>query len=84
MPRKVPAKKICGFDPNLFLATIGEGRKIFVVPKKQAIFAQGDNADAVFYVQKGKVRLTVDSQSGKEATLGIVSEGNFFGEGLHD
>jgi len=51
------------------------------VPKKQTIFAQGDEADAVFYIQKGKVRLTVVSKTGKEATIGIVSEGNFFGEG---
>src|ERR1700722_7056055 len=77
----VGAKKDRGFDPNVFLATIGDGRKILSVPKKQMIFAQGDGADAVFYVQKGKVRLTVVSQIGKEATIGIVSEKNFFGEG---
>jgi len=52
-----------------------------VFPKKQAIFSQGDAADAVFYIQGGKVRLTVVSQIGKEATLGILSEGEFFGEG---
>jgi CRP/FNR family transcriptional regulator, cyclic AMP receptor protein len=68
------------FDPDTFLATIGEGRRILPVPKKQTIYTQGDDADAVFYVQKGKVRLTV-SKTGKEATIGIVSEGNFFGEG---
>jgi CRP/FNR family transcriptional regulator, cyclic AMP receptor protein len=50
-------------------------------PKKQTIFTQGDAADAVFYIQEGKVRLTVVSQIGKEATLGILSEGEFFGEG---
>jgi CRP-like cAMP-binding protein len=54
---------------------------MLAVPKKQMIFAQGDAADAVFYIQKGKVRLTVVSTAGKEATIGIVSEGNFFGEG---
>jgi len=70
-----------GFDPNTFLATIGDGRKILSVEKKQTIFAQGDAADAVFYVQKGKVRLTVVSKIGKEATIAIVGEGNFFGEG---
>lgn len=75
------AKKNRDFDPDTFLATIGEGRKILSVTKKQAIFAQGDSADAVFYVQKGKVRLTVVSQAGKEATIAIVSERNFFGEG---
>jgi CRP/FNR family cyclic AMP-dependent transcriptional regulator len=77
----VAAKKKREFDPNTFLATIGEGRKILAVPKKQMIFAQGDAADAVFYIQKGKVRLTVVSKTGKEATIGIVTEGNFFGEG---
>ena len=50
-------------------------------PKKKAIFSQGDAADAVFYIQEGKVRLTVVSNIGKEATLGILSEGEFFGEG---
>jgi CRP/FNR family cyclic AMP-dependent transcriptional regulator len=70
-----------GFDPDTFLATIGDGRKILSVPQKQLIFAQGDAADAVFYIQKGKVRLTVVSKAGKEATIAIVSPGNFFGEG---
>ena len=69
------------FDPDTFLATIGEGRKVMSFPKKQTIFAQGDAADAVFYVQKGKVRLSVVSKAGKEATIAIVSEGSFFGEG---
>jgi CRP/FNR family transcriptional regulator, cyclic AMP receptor protein len=69
------------FDPNTFLATIGEGRKLMTVPKRKSIFTQGDAADAVFYIQKGKVRLTVVSKSGKEATIGIVGEGSFFGEG---
>ena len=69
------------FDADTFLATIGDGRKILSVEKKQLIFAQGDTADAVFYIQKGKVRLTVVSQIGKEATIAIVSEGTFFGEG---
>ena len=77
----VAAKKKREFDPNTFVATIGEGRKILAVPKKQMVFAQGDAADAVFYIQKGKVRLTVVSKTGKEATIGIVTEGNFFGEG---
>jgi CRP/FNR family transcriptional regulator, cyclic AMP receptor protein len=70
-----------GFDPDTFLATIGDGRKILSVPQKQPIFAQGDAADAVFYIQKGKVRLTVVSKAGKEATIAIVSQRNFFGEG---
>ena len=69
------------FDPQEFLATIGEGRKVVSFPKKQTIFAQGDAADAVFYIQEGKVRLTVVSKIGKEATLGILNSGEFFGEG---
>src|ERR1035438_2878849 len=81
MSLSVASKKNRGFDSDTFLATIGDGRKILSVPKKQTIFAQGDGADAVFYVQKGKVRLTVVSEAGKEATIAIVAEGNFFGEG---
>src|ERR1700729_2769387 len=69
------------FDPTTFLATIGEGRKILAVQKKQTIFAQGDGAEAVFYIQTGRVRLTVVSKVGKEATIGILKEGDFFGEG---
>jgi CRP-like cAMP-binding protein len=81
MAPTVPAKKKCDFDPRKFLATIGAGRKVVAFPKKQTIFTQGDAADAVFYIQEGKVRLTVVSEIGKEATLGILSEGEFFGEG---
>src|SRR5437667_7375170 len=81
MKSAVAGKKKRDFDPNTFLATIGDGRKVLTVPNKQSIFAQGDDADAVFYVQRGKVRLTVVSKIGKEATIAIVSEGNFFGEG---
>src|SRR5260370_21104574 len=75
------ARKKRAFDPMEVLATIGEGRKVVPFPKKQAIFSQGDAADSIFYIQEGKVRLTVVSQIGKEATLGILSEGDFFGEG---
>jgi CRP/FNR family transcriptional regulator, cyclic AMP receptor protein len=75
------AEKKSNFDPRKFLATIGEGRKVVAFPKKQIIFTQGDAADAVFYIQQGKIRLTVVSKVGKEATLGILSEGDFFGEG---
>src|SRR6201998_651288 len=81
MSSTAATKKNRGFDPNTFLATIGDGRKILAVPKKQTIFTQGDGADAVFYIQKGKVRLTVVSKTGREATIGILNEGNFFGEG---
>ncbi len=75
------SKKNREFDPVSFLATIGEGRKSLTVAKKQGIFTQGDPADAVFYIQKGQVRLTVVSKVGKEATIGILDAGNFFGEG---
>jgi len=75
------AKKIREFDPDTFLATIGDGKRMVAVPKKQTIFAQGDDADAIFYIQRGKVRLSVVSKTGKEATIGVVSEENFFGEG---
>jgi CRP-like cAMP-binding protein len=74
-------KKNRVFDPHTFLATIGQGRNMLVVPKAQIIYSQGDPADAVFYVQKGKVRLTVVSKAGKEATIGILNERSFFGEG---
>ncbi len=75
------ARKKRDFDPQAFLATISEGRRFVLFPRKQTIFAQGDAADAVFYIQTGKVKLTVVSKTGKEATIGILSEGDFFGEG---
>jgi CRP/FNR family cyclic AMP-dependent transcriptional regulator len=81
MATAATSKKKLDFDPRKFLATIGEGRKVVAVPKKQTIFAQGAPADAVFFIQEGKVRLTVVSKIGKEATLGMLSEGAFFGEG---
>jgi CRP-like cAMP-binding protein len=64
-------KKHRGFNPQEFLATIGEGRKPVVFSAKQAIFTQGNTCDSIFYIQQGKVRLTVVSQKGKEATLAI-------------
>jgi CRP/FNR family cyclic AMP-dependent transcriptional regulator len=74
-------KKKREFNPNTFLATIGEGRKNLIFVKKQVIFTQGDVADAVFYIQKGKVKLTVVSKTGREATIGMLTNGDFFGEG---
>ena len=79
MARVVGARKR-QFDPKTFLTVINGGRKILAFPKKQAIFVQGDLSDAVFYVRKGKVKLTVVSKTGKEATIGILKEGDFFGE----
>jgi len=75
------AKNKRNFDPHAFLATIAKGRRFVLFPEKQTIFTQGDKADAVFYVQTGKVKLTVVSKTGKEATIGILAEGDFFGEG---
>jgi CRP-like cAMP-binding protein len=74
-------KKTREFDPRTFLAKIGGSRKALAVTKKQTIFVQGDPADAVFYIQKGKVQLTVVSKTGREATIGILTQGEFFGEG---
>jgi CRP/FNR family transcriptional regulator, cyclic AMP receptor protein len=78
---RVTTKNKRGFDPHAFLATIGEGRRLLHFKNKQGIFTQGDAADAVFYVQTGKVKLTVVSKIGKEATIGILNDGDFFGEG---
>ena len=76
----MPQKQL-SFDPDTFLSTIDEGRKALRFAKKQSVFAQGDATDAVFYIQKGKIKLTVISSNGKEATIGILGEGDFFGEG---
>ena len=81
MGPRAAAKKRRDFDPHAFLATIGEGRRFVLFPRKHNIFAQGDPTDAVFYIHTGKVRLTVVSNDGKEATIGILGDGEFFGEG---
>jgi CRP/FNR family cyclic AMP-dependent transcriptional regulator len=75
------SKKLRQFDTKTFLSTINGGRQIEAFPKKETIFAQGDSSDAVFYIKEGKVKLTVVATSGKEATIGILNEGDFFGEG---
>ena len=69
------------FNPRTFLSTIGKGREMVSFGKKSTIFAQGDTTDGLFFIQEGKVQLSVVSEAGKEATLGILSEGDFFGEG---
>jgi|ERR1700723_3219212 len=73
-------RKKVEFDPKEFLASIGEGRSLVKFAKGKTIFAQGSAADEIFYVQKGKVRLSVVSASGKEATMAILGEMEFFGE----
>ncbi len=69
------------FDPKIFLAKVGAGKTILEFHKNQNIFAQGDVADTVFYLQKGRVKLTVLSEQGKEAVVAILEPGQFFGEG---
>jgi CRP-like cAMP-binding protein len=68
------------FNPHVFLSTIGKGRDIMSFQKKKTIFAQGDSRDGLFFIQSGKVQLSVVSENGREATLGILGEGDFFGE----
>jgi len=69
------------FDAKKFLADIGQGRRILEFQKKASIYTQGEPADAIFYLQKGKVKLSVVSQQGKEAIIGVLNAGDFFGEG---
>jgi len=68
------------FDPADFLAKAGIGRKIVELQPKETFFSQGDAADTVFYLQRGRAKLTVVSQSGKEATITLLSAGDFIGE----
>ena len=81
MPSAGAAAKKRQFDPKAFLTFVNGGRKIIAFHKKQEIFAQGDSSDAVFHIQEGKVKLSVVAKSGKEATIAILDEGDFFGEG---
>jgi CRP/FNR family transcriptional regulator, cyclic AMP receptor protein len=69
------------FDPAKFLATVAVGRDVYTYSKKQVIFAQGDDADAVFYIKKGKVKVTVISEQGKEAVVALLGADEFVGEG---
>ena len=69
------------FDPKEFLAQVGEGKTILEFQRDQIVFAQGDVASTVFYIQKGRVKVVVISDQGKEAVVGILEPGQFFGEG---
>ena len=69
------------FDPQTFLAKIGDGQSITTYVDRQSVFAQGDPADAIFYIHSGKIKLTVVSKQGKEAIVAILASGQFFGEG---
>ena len=77
----MPTKRQSSFDPNSFLAKVGEGRSIGEYRKDQIVFSQGDPADAVFYVESGKVKVTVVSEQGKEAVVAMLGTNDFFGEG---
>jgi CRP/FNR family cyclic AMP-dependent transcriptional regulator len=68
------------FDPAVFLAQAGLGRRVVQIKPKQAFFSQGDPADCVFYLQSGRAKLTVISKEGKEATIALLSAGDFVGE----
>jgi CRP/FNR family cyclic AMP-dependent transcriptional regulator len=70
-----------GFNSKVFLAKVGTGKKISKYPKDQTIFAQGDAADTIFYIQKGKVKIVVTSKQGKEAVVAVLEPDQFFGEG---
>lgn len=72
--------RTASFDPQLFLTKVGKGKTSLISHKKHTIFSQGDVAEAVFYIQAGKVKLTVVSQQGKEAVIAILERGAFFGE----
>jgi CRP/FNR family cyclic AMP-dependent transcriptional regulator len=74
-------KQVSTFDSKTFLTKVGPGKTTREYRNKQVIFSQGDPADAVFYVQSGKVKVTVVSTRGKEAVLGMLERGDFFGEG---
>jgi CRP/FNR family cyclic AMP-dependent transcriptional regulator len=74
-------KRRLPFDPKSFLAKVGEGRSISKYRKDQVVFSQGDLADAVFYIQKGKVKVTVVSDQGKEAVVALLGAAEFCGEG---
>ena len=74
-------KRKASFDPTAFLAKVGEGRRQVEHHKGQLMFSQGEPAEAVFYIQQGRVKLTVVSEQGKEAVVAILGTNDFFGEG---
>jgi CRP/FNR family cyclic AMP-dependent transcriptional regulator len=77
--RASPRKRRASFDP--FLTQFNAGRSLARHPRKHVVFSQGDPAEAVFYIQKGRVKLTVVSKQGKEAVVALLGPGDFFGEG---
>ena len=87
LPRRLPKRQLRPlraiklFDPQEFLANAGVGRTIQNYRSKQTIFSQGKRADAVYYIREGRVRLSVVSKQGKEATIALLGPGDFLGEG---
>ena len=79
-PKPQPTNGDGVFDPEAFLAKAGLGRKILNLKKNETAYAQGDPTDAIFYVQKGRLRITVTSANGKEGTIALVGAGEFLGE----
>jgi CRP-like cAMP-binding protein len=77
--RPVKNRGKASFDPKTFLAKVGEGKTIIKYRKDEIVFSQGEIADAVFYIQKGKIKLSVVSEQGKEAVVAILAPGQFFG-----
>jgi CRP/FNR family cyclic AMP-dependent transcriptional regulator len=78
-PKKKKARQT--FDVTTFLRSVGEGKTVAEYGKDQVVFSQGDAADAIFYIQKGTVKLKVHSREGKEAVIALLEAGSFFGEG---
>jgi CRP/FNR family cyclic AMP-dependent transcriptional regulator len=76
----MPRKRTLAFNPQTFLSSVGSGKTGLTPPKKQVLYSQGDAADAVFYIQGGRVKLTVVSQQGREAVVAILERGSFLGE----
>jgi CRP/FNR family transcriptional regulator, cyclic AMP receptor protein len=74
-------KQLKDFDPKIFLSTVAVGRTLLHYRAKQVIFSQGDSADAVFFIQEGRVKLSVLSKQGKEATIALLGKDDFLGEG---
>lgn len=81
MSKKAKAKVKADFDPKAFLATVSRGRTVSSYRKDAVIYRQAGSADAVFYIQTGKIKISVDSMQGKEAVIAILGQGEFFGEG---
>jgi CRP/FNR family transcriptional regulator, cyclic AMP receptor protein len=85
MPNSLQIQVLKGaFDPRAFLGRADAGRTVEKYERHQKIFSQGDAADTVLFIQRGKVKMTVLSEHGKEAVVGILAEGQFFGEGCLD